>query len=94
MYTDKEILEIIHNKIKTDEKLGEQTGGSGHLGYVSYEFKSYSTKQLTPERLEIIYTYSTFVETEFTYYPDNPPMEYEHTKRIVVDSKKRIIDEN
>jgi len=33
MFTEKEILDIIHQKIRTDEKLGDQTGGSGHKGH-------------------------------------------------------------
>jgi hypothetical protein len=63
------------------------------MGYVSYELKKYSTRQLTPEQLEIAYTYCTYVETEFTYYPDNPPLESRHNKRFVIDRKKKIVIE-
>jgi len=94
MLLEKEILEIIKKKIESDEKLGHQSGGSGHMGYVSYEIKDYKTRQINPDQLEISYHYCLYVETEFTYYPDNPPMEYHHKKVIVVNRDKDIISEN
>lgn len=93
MFTEDQILDIIKQKIETDEKLGEQTGGSGHKGYVSYQIKNFKSKQILLDKLEITYSYVIYVETEFTYYPDNPPMEYNHTKTIMVNRNKEIIDE-
>jgi len=61
------------------------------MGYVSYKLKNYSTRPLSSDRLEIEYSYCTYVETEFTYYPDNPPMEFQHSRRIVIDRDKKIV---
>lgn len=93
MFAEKEIEQIIHQKIRNDETLGEQTGGSGHLGFVTYRLKDYSVKQLAPDRVEITYTYCKYTETEFTCYPDNPPCESQHTRRIVINSNKEIEEE-
>jgi hypothetical protein len=94
MFTEGQILEIIKQKIAADEKLGEQSGGSGHLGFVSYDIKDYKTKQISPEQLEISYQYCIYVETEFTSYPDNPPLEYHLEKVIVVNRDKEILSES
>ena len=93
MITDSEILDIIKNKIELDENLGDQKGGSGHLGFVNYGVKDYSHELINPSKIKIIYTYTIFVETEFTYYPDNPPQEYLKKKMIFIDNNKEIISE-
>jgi hypothetical protein len=94
MFTEPEIIEIIKQKIETDENLGQQSGGSGHLGFVSYEIKDYKTQPISPEQLEITYNYYKYVETEFTYYPDNPPMRYLVSKTILVGQDKKIISKS
>ncbi|MBU0476165.1 MAG: hypothetical protein KKF62_18620 [Bacteroidetes bacterium] len=93
MFTKEEIEELVKAKIESDEKLGEQTAGSGHLSYVSYKLMDFSSKEMPDNNLQIDYNYSTFVETEFTYEPDNPPYEYNHKKRIFITSEKVIIKE-
>ena len=91
MFTDKEINEIINKKISADEKPGDRTGGSGHLGFVSYRINHYKTRQMSHERVEIIFNYTVYVETEFTSYPDNPPMEYTYERKIIVNCDKEIV---
>ncbi len=91
MLTKDEILKIINKEIEADEKLGDQVGGSGHMGYVSCKLDDYKTKQISEDLLEITYRYTIFIETEFTYYPDNPPMEYHQKKVIRVNRQKLII---
>ena len=93
MFTKEEIEEIIKGKIELDEKLGEQAGGSGHLSYVTYQINDFSFKEQPPDKIEISYKYSLYVETEFTYYPDNPPYESTYSKIIVIDQNKNIIEE-
>jgi hypothetical protein len=93
MITDSEILDIIKNKIELDENLGDQKGGSGHLGFVSYKLENYSHELINTRKIKIIYTYKIFVETEFTYYPDNTPQEYIRKKIIFIDSNKNNISE-
>jgi len=93
MLTKKEILELINQKITADEKLGDQVGGSGHMGFVSYKINFFKTRQISPELLEITFSYTIYVETEFTNYPDNPPMEYPHEKTIIFNRDKEILPE-
>ena len=42
---------------------------------------------------EIPYSYTVFVETEFTYYPDNPPHEYTREGVARVDDEGRILED-
>lgn len=91
MFKEEEIREIVKQKIETDEQLGNQAGGSGHLGFKGYVLNEVKTKQLSESKLEIRYAYTVYVETEFTYYPDNPPMEYPHSGVMVVDKNKNIL---
>ena len=93
MFSKEELHEIVKQEIESGEKLGSQRGGSGHLGYVSYSLEEVKTSQLTGGNIEIHYRYTLSVETEFTVYPDNPPLEYSKSKVIVVDKNKRRISE-
>lgn len=34
-----------------------------------------------------------YVETEFTYYPDNSPHEYKYRKTVILDKKRDIVNE-
>ena len=96
MFTDAQLQEIVKNQIEKDEKLGDQAGGSGHLGFVSYRIKKISDpeeSQVEKGRTwKISYEYVTIVETEFTYYPDNPPYESLHEKTIILDDSGTIIE--
>lgn len=98
MLSESEIEDIIKNKIDQDEGLGDQVGGSGHLGYVSYTIDNISQpKRVETDKgdgWEITYDYTLIVETEFTYYPDNPPREYKYKKTIILDNNGKIISES
>ena len=83
MLSKNDIETIIRNQIESNEKIGEQSSGSGHLGFVSYTLDEYSTAQ-KQNQIEIDYYYTLFVETEFTFYPDNPPMSYKRHKTLIV----------
>ncbi len=97
MFTESELRNIIRAKISYDENFGEQVGGSGHLGHVSYEIDSINRPERvhtnTGEGWRITYYYILIVETEFTYYPDNPPYEYKYRKTVIVNDKGQIITE-
>ncbi len=98
MITESKLKDIVKAKITQDEDLGDQVGGSRHLGYVSYVIDSIHK----PERVQtdvcdewkISYDYTLIVETEFTYYPDNPPREYKYRKTIIIDDNGKIISES
>ena len=98
MFTEKEIREIIKGKIDQDEELGESVGGSGHLGYKSYKINHMSKPEKiqsnNEEHVRITYEYTIYVETEFTYYPDNPPHEYKYRKTIFLDKGGNIVKES
>jgi hypothetical protein len=92
MLDDHEVRSILERKISEDENLGERAGGSGHLGFVDYRLEEHSVRRITPDSVVIDYRYTVTVETEFTYYPDNPPAEYANHKRITVNSRREIVD--
>jgi hypothetical protein len=97
LFSESKIREIIKEKINQDEDLGDQVGGSGHLGNVSYEIDSISepeeVKTDTGDGWKISYVYSLIVVTEFTYYPDNPPREFSYRKTVIIDDMGTIIRE-
>ncbi|HUY01354.1 MAG TPA: hypothetical protein VMV49_17465 [Candidatus Deferrimicrobium sp.] len=97
MLSESALREIVKAKIAQDEQLGQQVGGSGHLGFVSYEIKRISKpKKIKTDEFEgweITYDYTTIVETEFTMYPDNPPDKYKYRKRIILNDNGIIIRE-
>lgn len=85
MLSDKEIQDLVKQKIESEEKTGEQAGGSGHLSYASYTIHNIDTREINKECLEISYQYTLIVETEFTIYPDNPPYEYMRSGKIIIN---------
>lgn len=95
MLTKDLVKRIVNAQIKKDEKLGQQVGGSGHSGYISYtinQIKEPISVQYEEKTVwKITYTYIINIETEFTYYPDNPPTEYKFLKSILVDNNGEII---
>ena len=98
MFSDSDPRDIVNAKIKEDEDLGEKVGGSGHLGFITYEIdkicKPEGVKTQKGQAWEITYVYTIIVETEFTHYPDNPPYERKYKKTIIVDDKGNIIRES
>lgn len=93
MMTDEKIKNIIEKYIESTEELGEQTGGSGHKGYISYSLSNYSFEKIVNDIYSVTFKYIISTETEFTYYPDNPPMETEYVKKITIDENGEIISE-
>ncbi|MHA1371577.1 MAG: hypothetical protein ACTSRA_17890 [Promethearchaeota archaeon] len=39
MFSENDLKEIVEAKIRVDEVLGEQVGGSGHSGYISFNIE-------------------------------------------------------
>ena len=88
-----ETKKIVWKQIEKDEKLGDQVGGSGHLGYVDCSIDNVNEPKKVPEGWEITYQYMVSVTTEFTVYPDNPPQETLYEKIIIVNDNGKIIKE-
>ncbi len=88
---DQETIEqLVNQQINKTETLGSRSGGSGHMGHTSYRIDEIKTKKLEGDKTEISFTYTLIVETEFTYYPDNPPYESSYSGVIVVDKQGNI----
>jgi len=88
---EQKVEQIVRNQIETIEKLGDQAGGSGHKGHITYRVDDIQTSLLEDGSTEVSYNYTLMVETEFTYYPDNPPYEIPVTGIIFLDPQGNII---
>lgn len=86
-----QIEEIVQNQIEDNENIGQSSGGSGHLSFTNYKINSISEPQATAKGFKISYSYSIFVETEFTYYPDNPPKESKYDCEVTIDTDGAVL---
>jgi hypothetical protein len=76
LLTEEQLKAIIEKQIESEESLGDQVGGSGHRGHVSYKIDNISEPQIIDNNtIEVTYRYTLTTVTEFTIYPDNPPYE-------------------
>lgn len=89
-----EIEVIIRHHIELTEKLGDHGSSSGHMGNISYNLNNVSFSEIEDGKIKVNYSYTTIVETEFTYYPDNPPYEYNYEKELIIDKDKNIVSDN
>ncbi len=87
MLTDEKIKDVIESQIRKTEKLGDRSGGSGHMSHVSFRIDDIKSRNLDGGKTEISFSYTLMVETEFTYYPDNPPYEISSSGTCIVDRK-------
>ena len=90
MITREGLEKIIRSAIESEEKLGEQSGGSGHMGFIDYNIDKIDEPVLTEKGYTVAYSYTLIITTEFTYEPDNPPYRVPVSKSILVD--KEIIE--
>jgi hypothetical protein len=96
-FQEEQLKKIIDQDILIHTKLGEFAGGSGHMSYISYKI----TKIDPPAAIthnnqscyKIHYEYTTYTETEFTFYPDNPPYEETYEKTIIIDQLGKILSD-
>lgn len=91
MFSEKELTEITERAIEATEKPGYRKGGSDHMQHISYSIDEITARSLEDEKTEISFRYTLHVETEFTIFPDNPPMEYHRRGSIVLDKDKNIV---
>ncbi|MBN1926460.1 MAG: hypothetical protein JW798_11550 [Prolixibacteraceae bacterium] len=84
-------IDRIKEAIEKEHKTGMQAGGSGHMGFVSYTLNDFKVSFLNDNTKEITFQYTIYVETEFTYEPDNPPYSYPYCKKIHLNSKNQAI---
>lgn len=81
--TEAQLHQLVCQDLERHETLGEQSSNSGHLSFVSYTIDAIETPVKTPEGWQITYHYTILTETEFTYYPDNPPYEQKGTRSFL-----------
>ncbi|MBU0765927.1 MAG: hypothetical protein KJ607_13965 [Bacteroidetes bacterium] len=92
MLSKKQIEEIIRHQIDKDEQPGYKSGGSGHLGHISCMLDEVGEPEKTKTGWKVDYTYHTIVETEFTYYPDNPPYVHYYRKLMILDKEAKVLN--
>ncbi|MFH1298091.1 MAG: hypothetical protein ABIJ04_12640 [Bacteroidota bacterium] len=91
MLSEEKINRIVEDYIRKTEKLGDLGGGSGHMSYVSFRIDDIKSRNLDGGKTEISFSYTLMVETEFTYYPDNPPYEYPASGTLLIESNDQIL---
>lgn len=95
--TIEEAKQVAKANIEKEHSLGERAGGSGHLGHTSLRNVIIEDVQSLEVQgkpcWRITYRYTLVTETEFTYYPDNPPHKASYTKEIVVNGERRIVEQ-
>ncbi len=84
MYTDEQIKKAISTFIEKNHKLGQRAGSSGHLGFVSFKIDQIAPPIEKEDHIEVCFDYTIITETEFTYYPDNPPYESYHSATLLL----------
>jgi len=84
------IRQAIEQYIAGEHPLGEGAGGSGHLGHVSSRIDEFSYTEKENGYL-VTFKYTILTETEFTYYPDNPPYEDRYEASINLDREFRLV---
>ena len=86
-----QIENIIKRYIKSNHKTGDRAGGSGHMGHVSFTTDEFNFKKLDNGNTEVKFKYTIVTDTEFTYYPDNPPGEEHYESNFLLDRNFSII---
>ncbi len=91
MLSRDELESIVNTQISTIEKIGEHGSSSGHMSSVSYILNKLDFYNIENGNIKIHYTYTKYIETEFTYYTDNPPYEYNINRVMIINKKNKSI---
>ena len=100
MIDKSKLKELLLGEIEKRHKLGEQVGGSGHLGYVSFtnlEIGEPAEIEYNGEKtFEIPFTFETYTESEFHYATDNNDSDdmYRniHHAKIIVNEELKVLN--
>ena len=83
-------------RIEADEYLGTHVGGSGHIGDISANLKEMESPEETVhdgrKDWKVTYVYVKIITTEFTIYPDNPPMEFVNRQTALISQEGEVIE--
>lgn len=86
-------MALILERVTKNENLGEHAGGSGHLSHTSLHDLKVVSQKNTSLGLEVEYSYTLVVTTEFTIEPDNPPYEYHRKAKIIIGNNGEVVEE-
>ena len=90
-----QIKKIVNDQITSQNELGTKAGSSGHLGHTSYRLDvvedPVDAEFEGRKVIKVRYQYTLVTETEFTYYPDNPPYESSYAFEILIDETGKIV---
>ena len=96
MFTDTQLRDIVMRWIEVDEGLGTHTGGSGHMGHIGAHIEEMGNPVETThdgrKAWKVTYVYVKSITTEFTIYPDNPPMEYVNRQTSLISEEGKVIE--
>ncbi|MBN1184541.1 MAG: hypothetical protein JXB49_19770 [Bacteroidales bacterium] len=87
---NEQIKGILEGWLNKKEEAGEKGSGSGHLSFVSFIVNDILSKEQVSEGWNIEFSYTQYIETEFTYYPDNPPYEYPGQAKVVISEEGEV----
>jgi hypothetical protein len=93
MFSKEQLETVAKTNIASNYKLGDLTGGSGHMGHRSYSIDKMEEPAQKDENWSFTFEYSIYVETEFNYYPDNPPQEDSYSKTVTLNRSGIIVSE-
>ena len=89
--------EIIKSAICNYRKIGEQSGGSGHLGFVNITEFNIETVEFTTYKeqpaWEVTFRFKTFTETEFEHAPqDDIYYQSEYRDKVILDENTDVLN--
>ena len=95
MFTEAQLRDIVMRRIEADEWLGTHTGGSGHLGHIDAHIEEIGSPVETlhdgRKGWKVTYVYVKSITTEFTIYPENPPMEFVNRQTALISQEGEVI---
>ncbi|PLX06139.1 MAG: hypothetical protein C0596_16780 [Marinilabiliales bacterium] len=92
MIKQDKIKEIILQYLNKEEEAGNSSGGSGHMAFKSVGSIEIIDTIFQKIQTQIIFKYRVTIETEFTYYPDNPPYFYDYKQSILINDCGEILN--
>jgi len=91
------LKEIILREIEKHRKIGDQVGGSGHMGHVritGMEIIKLTDVEFGDKRArKVVFAFKTYTETEFEHPPEMDVLyESSYTDRLIVDDDLNVLD--
>ena len=95
MFTEAQLRDIVMRRIEADEGLETHTGGSGHLGHIDAHIEEIGSPVETAhdgrKAWKVTYVYVKSITTEFTIYPENPPMKLLNRQTALISQEGEVI---